>query len=46
MSRTPNRHRAPAQMVDWALVVADFLTIAAAAALWTYGIGRALGIGL
>lgn len=46
MPRTPNRHRAPAHMFDWALAAADFLAMATAAALWTYGIGRALGIGI
>jgi len=46
MFRTPNRHRAPAQMFDWALAAADFLAIATAAALWTYGLGRVLGIGV
>jgi hypothetical protein len=46
MPRTPNRLRAPAQMFDWALALADFLAIATAAAVWTYGIGRVLGIGI
>ena len=39
MSRTANRDRPPAQMVDWALETARLLVLAAAAAAWTYCIG-------